>query len=179
MTTTSTTPRLFLHVGPVKTGTSAIQHVLRKHDDTVVVYPKVGLWADGAHHNLVLNFFNHFARPETERIDLDAAFVEIGASANRTGKSVVISSEGLFHGDAGRFLDALLNAVGARRDEAEILVVHREPFARAASIFNQAVKDPHSRERRRPGDYLRAAAKSLLYAPVLSALGATGVRDSN
>jgi hypothetical protein len=176
MTTTSPAPRLFLHVGPEKTGTSAIQHILRQHDDTVVCYPKVGLWADGAHHNLVLNFFQNFSRPEVERIDLDGAFAEIGAGARRSGKSVVISSEGLFRRDAGRFLEALLKAIGAPRDEAEIVVVHREPFARAASIYNQAVKDPHTRETRRPGDFLRAAAKDLLYAPILVALGAAGVR---
>ena len=48
---------LYLHVGPRKTGTSALQHILRNHDNSIVVYPKVGLWGDGSHHGLVFRFF--------------------------------------------------------------------------------------------------------------------------
>lgn len=175
MTTRSGRPRLYLHIGPAKTGTSAIQNVLRKHDDSVVIYPKVGLWPDGSHHNLVFNFYRIFARPDAERLDLNSALAEIGDGARRSGNSVVVSSEALFGQDLRPFLDALLRAIHARPDEAEILVVHREPYARAASAYNQSVKDSQYSERRPPGKWLRHSAEGLIYAPFLEQIAALDV----
>jgi hypothetical protein len=70
--------KVFIHVGPPKTGTSAVQHVMRTHDNSQVLYPKVGLWADGSHHNLAFNFYQDFQRPEAVRSDIVAMFALIG-----------------------------------------------------------------------------------------------------
>lgn len=174
MTSGSAAPRLYLHVGPAKTGTSAVQHVLRQHDDSLVHYPRLGLWRDGAHHNLVFNVYREFSRPEIERLDVAAALAELGAGARRSARPVVISSEALFGRNLEPFLDAALGALAARRDEAEIVVVIREPFARAASAYNQAVKDPQSSERRAPGAFLRQHARDFCYAPELAKLASLG-----
>ncbi|HTW31951.1 MAG TPA: hypothetical protein VMD76_09745 [Candidatus Sulfotelmatobacter sp.] len=48
--------KLFVHVGPRKTATSAIQDCLRRHDNSIVIYPKVGLEGPGCHHGLVYAF---------------------------------------------------------------------------------------------------------------------------
>jgi hypothetical protein len=100
-------PTLFIHVGPPKTGTSAIQHLLRSHDDSVVIYPKTALWADGSHHNLAFNFYADFRWPEVVRIDTEAVFDQIAAQAHGTGRNIVISSERLLSTDIGRFITAL------------------------------------------------------------------------
>jgi hypothetical protein len=168
--------RLFVHAGPPKTGTSAVQHLLRSHDDSVIVYPKLGLWRDGAHHNLVFNFFKDYSRPEVERIDIAAAFAQIGARARETGRGVVVSSEALFGRDVGAFIAALLPEIRAAISDVEILVVYREPFARIASLYNQAVKDSHHRETRGPSEYLRQHAAGLLYAPTLERFSRVGAR---
>ena len=173
--TKTITPRLYLHIGPPKTGTSAVQHVLRQHDDSVVYYPKSGLWRDGAHHNLAFNFLGDFSRPETEQLDRAALFDEIAEGARRTGKSVVISSELMYSRDLGPFLDALLGAIGASRDQAEIVLAYREPYARAASSYNQLVKDAYYREQRSPGQYLLENVATFLYAPRLAQLAELGV----
>jgi len=78
------TRTLFFHVGPAKTGTSAVQYVLQRHDNSAVIYPKVGLWADGSHHNLVLNYFGEYGRPEVVREDPAELLARIGKEARRS-----------------------------------------------------------------------------------------------
>src|SRR5215469_18919344 len=102
------TRTLFLHVGPAKTGTSAVQHFLQRHDNSVVIYPKVGLWADGSHHNLVLNYFGEYARPELVREDPAKLIVRIGDEARGSTRDIVISSEVLAgRKDIAQFVAAL------------------------------------------------------------------------
>jgi hypothetical protein len=163
-------PTLFIHVGPPKTGTSAVQHLLRSHDESVVIYPKTALWADGSHHNLAFNFYGDFRRPEVVRIDVEAAFEQIAAQARRSGRNIVISSEQLVSTDVGRFITALRRRLDSTW-RVEIILVCREHYERAASLYNQAVKDFASGERRLPGDYLRALqASGATYAGMVKSL---------
>ena len=168
------TRTLFLHVGPAKTGTSAVQHILQRHDNSIVVYPKVGLWADGSHHNLILNYFGEYTRPEVVREDPASLLARIGEEARRSNRDIVISSETL----AGRkdivgFSAALEREVGEPL-RVELVVVAREHFERAASLYNQRVKDAVTGETRDPDEFLAAHARSLCYANLLKRLGQTG-----
>jgi hypothetical protein len=169
---------LFLHVGPTKTGTSAIQDILCRHDGSVVIYPKVGLWADGSHHNLVLNFYRDFARPEVVREDVAGLFSRIAAEAAASQKDVVISSEVLGGRQRpGKFVHALRQALGSDF-QPEILVGVREHFERAASIYNQRVKDGVTREQRGPDEFLVERMHGLVYAPMLRKLDHEKLRTS-
>ncbi len=162
--------KLFIHVGPPKTGSSAVQHILRNHDNTVVVYPKVGLWKDGSHHNLVFNFYQDFRRAEVVQCSIQELFKKIDAETCQSNLDVVISSEALANRDIDLFINALISSLGKTAWAPEIIFVCREHFERASSLYNQLVKDAHSMERRSPDDYLRQHAKGLCYASVLNDL---------
>ena len=167
-------PTLFIHVGPPKTGTSAIQHLLRYHDESIVIYPKTALWADGSHHNLAFNFYGNFQRPEVVRIDIETTFQQIAAQARCTGRNIVISSEQLVSTDVGRFITALRDHLDTTWC-VEIILVCREHYERAASLYNQAVKDFVCGEKRLPGDYLRALqASGTTYAGMVNSLRQSG-----
>lgn len=165
---------LYLHVGPPKTGTSAIQHALRAHDDSVVIYPKVGLWADGAHHNLVFNFFEIYLWPQMVKRSRAELLDELSQSFGASERDVVISSEVLFgRAGLGHFVDALAS-LSSSPIAIEAIAVCREHFALAASQYNQQVKDPVTMERDTPDDYLRRAAAKIGYIPQLRALRQMG-----
>ncbi len=164
--------RLFIHAGPPKTGSSAVQHIFRTHDIPSVMYPKVGLWADGSHHNLMLNFYRDFNRPEVTQTDIHEMFEAIGADARRTSHNMLISSEGLVARDVGALIRALLPYLGGARWEPEILIVCREHFEICASSYNQRVKDAVVLERRGPDDFL--AEDRFAYAPIVRKLRASG-----
>jgi hypothetical protein len=169
---------LFLHVGPTKTGTSAIQDILCRHDGSVVIYPKVGLWADGSHHNLVLNFYRDFARPEVVREDVAGLFSRIAVEAAASRNDVVISSEVLGGRQRpGELVRALTQELGPDF-QPEILVGVREHFERAASIYNQRVKDAVTREQRGPDEFLVERVHGLGYAPMLRRLDHEKLRTS-
>jgi hypothetical protein len=161
------TRTLFLHVGPAKTGTSAVQHVLQRHDNSIVLYPKVGLWADGSHHNLVLNYFGEYTRPEVVRENPADLLARIGREARQSDRNIVISSEIL----AGRkdltgFTAALEREVGESL-RVELVMVVREHFERAASLYNQRVKDGVTGEKRDPDAFLAAHAQGMCYSNFL------------
>ena len=152
-----------------------MQHILQRHDNSVVIYPKVGLWADGSHHNLILNYFGEYTRPEVVREDPAGLLARIGEEARRSDRDIVISSETL----AGRkdvvgFSAALEREIGEAL-RVELVVVVREHFERAASLYNQRVKDAVTGETRDPDVFLAAHARSLRYANLLKRLGQTGL----
>lgn len=165
---------LFLHIGPAKTGTSAVQHFLQRHDNSIVIYPKVGLWADGSHHNLILNYFGEYKRPEVVREDADGLLARIGEEARRSDRDIVISSEILAgRKDVVAFSTAVEKQVGEPL-RVEIIAVVREHFERAASAYNQRVKDAVTGEKRDPDAFLAAHALGLCYANLLKRLRTTG-----
>jgi hypothetical protein len=166
--------KLFVHVGPAKTGTSAIQYVLSRQDNTQLVYPKIGLWADGSHHNLVFNFFGDYRRPEVVRENATELLARIRDDAAKAPGNVVISSENFAGRDAGSFINALRSALGGLVDQAEIIFVCREHISLAASLYNQSVKDFFSCERRSPNEFLRERALFMRYRPEIERLQQTG-----
>jgi len=161
---------LFLHIGPSKTATSAIQSVLRNHDGSRVIYPRAGQWADGSHHNLVLNFFGDYERPDVRRENIDDLLAQIAAEAGDSSKDIVISSEMLLGRDIAAFAAALTSRLGAQSHETRVLAVAREHFGRTSSLYNQWVKDFAIREIRDPDEFLQQSAPRLAYGRVFSRL---------
>lgn len=168
---------LFVHVGPRKTGTSALQQVMREHDNSVVVYPKVGLWDDGSHHGLVFRFRGVERRgtqpmatartDKTEALeDAGTLFRKVEAEVARSDKDILISSETLRLGSqVEEFVNALRPHVGGPSTKVKLLVTYREHFARAASWYNHRVRAVG--ETRTPDEFLNNVAESLCYAPLL------------
>ncbi len=160
---------LYVHVGPMKTGTSAIQHALRQHDNSVIIYPKVGLWEDGSHHGLVFKFFDE---PRGTRVagDIEGLFAEIEKEAKDAERNVLISSETLADRDCERFIRALLPHVTSTRIEVKILVACREHFSRASSLFNHKLRGANPPD---PDQFLTKHAAKLCYAPLIKKLQET------
>jgi hypothetical protein len=168
---------LYIHVGPAKTGTSAIQRLLRAHDESVVIYPKVGLWDDGAHHNLVLNFFGYYIRPDITVVDPAILLADMAHALDASERNAVISSEMLSgRVDVGRLVNALSSLPMRHPMAVELLVVCRDHFELAASTYNQLVKDEVLRERQMPDDFLRSHGGEFGYEELIGRLRATGAK---
>lgn len=165
---------LFLHIGPSKTGTTAIQHVLSNHDNSVVVYPSPGRWKDGSHHNLVYNFFQDYRRPEIVREDCSALLAKLGDETRLSDKNVVISSETLEGRDIRAFANGILDSMGREGTRVEIVLVAREHFEWSASLYNQRVKDPAHAETADPDDYLIHRTDPPPFATLIRNVAATG-----
>jgi len=158
---------LYVHVGPKKTGTSAIQHALRRHDNSVIIYPKVGLWEDGSHHGLVFKFFGEPRMENRVAGDIDGLFAEIEKEAKDSEQNVLISSETLAKRDCEAFIRALLPHVASTSMDVEILVACREHFSRTSSLFNHKLRGGEPPD---PDEFLRIHAAELCYAPLIGKL---------
>ncbi len=155
---------LYVHVGPAKTGSSAIQHVLQTHDDSIVIYPKVGLTKAGSHHNLVRSFYQDYNRGDAVRIDRDTLMKDIAAAVGKSDRNVLISSEMLpERPDIDQLINAVVGLMGGEVN-VELLVVCRDQFSRASSAYNQKVKDVVLCERETPDAFLRRSCKQYCYA---------------
>jgi hypothetical protein len=166
--------KLYLHLGPAKTGTSAVQHILSRHDGSVVLYPRVGLWPDGSHHNLVLNFFGNYQRPDVVQEEPERLLAQIAREARATDRDVVISSEILAgHRKLGKFIAALQGAIG-EACSVVLVVVAREHRERAASLYNQRVKDAVIGETGEPDAFLIDRPERFCYNDLVRRLRKTG-----
>ncbi len=165
---------LYIHVGPAKTGTSAIQHALLTHDGSVIMYPQVGLSRGGSHNNLIVNFFADKNRSDAVKADPRKLLDELGRAFAASDRNVVISSEALF-GRPGirRFIEALTQQF-SEPVAVELIVVCREHFGRIASAYNQRVKDVGRFEREGPDDFLRRQNLNFGYANLIGKLRQTG-----
>ncbi len=159
--------KLYIHAGPPKTGTSALQYVLRDHDGSAVYYPKAGQWDDGSHHNLVLNFYGDDGQSQWVREDIDDLFDRVAVGARDSHGPIVVSSEMLSgRGAPGEFIAALMSRLDGEFD-VEILFIVREHFERAASLYGQRVRSQFVRDKRGPDEYLTQRASVLCYAQML------------
>lgn len=64
-----------------------------------VIYPQVGLWEDGANHNLVFNFFGDHSRPEMEFEDSAVQFERIRVLEAQDARDLLTRSEMLAERD--------------------------------------------------------------------------------
>ena len=170
--------KLILHIGPHKTGTSAVQNILRADGYPHLLYPQVGLWeVDGAHHGLVFNFYRDFSRPDVPHLDVSAMLQELGRQAAASSAAIVLlSSEELGTRDIRPFHEAVLKALPPADWQTEILFTCREHFERASSLYNQRVKDGAIGLTLTPDEFLHAEGNALCYKPVLERLREDGFR---
>lgn len=145
---------LYLHVGPDKTGTSAIQRVLSSLDSSAIHYPVTGRWSDGAHHLLVFALGGIRLHGKTDIPTFAAVAEDLRSELSASHGDVVISSEAFDPHSLADFLDRFAPLIRRRFERTVVLFVLREPVTRAASAYNQAVKDPVRRERREPDAFL-------------------------
>jgi hypothetical protein len=168
--------KLYLHVGPAKTASSAIQHTLGRRHNSFVIYPKVGLWAGAAHHNLVYNYFGRMPDKQgAAKANIDELFAAIGKEAQQTSQNVLISSETLVQGgrNISAFVQALMGYLGNSRFEVEIILMIREHFERSASYYSQYLR---GRERRDPDTFLLQNTHLVCYEAMVRELLALGYR---
>lgn len=160
--------RLVVHCGPAKTGTSAIQACLRDTPMPGLLYPTTGQWPDGAHHKLGFAIDGRTRRGDIDIPPWDvlapALVAELDAFVTGT---VVISSEHLAAAKLPEFLDHLLPLLARPFDEIKAVVVLRHPLERAASAYNQAVKDAVVSESRLPDDYLDQSGNDFRLMPLI------------
>jgi len=168
--------RLILHAGPHKTGTSAIQAVLRERQFEAFYSPRSGQWPDGAHHNLVFSLIPELRRPDAEAVEpavlLEQLQAELAAVQHDT---LLISSEFLSLGCATRVVAWLVEQAIAQPDGIRVLLVERELRSRAASLYNQAVKDPYVGETRSPKEWLAEEEAKLRLEPMVADLQVAGL----
>ncbi len=169
---------LYVHVGPAKTGTSAIQHALRAVQgggDSLVVYPEVGLSRGGSHNDLIANLIGDHSRPDVIQVDQSKLLADLQRAVGASERDVVISSEALAgRHDMGRLLETLTVLFdGSVR--VELIIVCREHFGRAASAYNQRVKDGWLREREPPDVFLRGRGAAFRYQEIIGRLRRTAI----
>lgn len=171
---------LYIHIGPMKTGTSALQSILSKHDNSSVIYPKVGLWGPGSHHGLVYSYFGKARRGKEPDDDCNKLFQKIRVEAQLSDMNLLISSEVLSERykrrDPKNFIDALWDYLGRDGWNVEILLACREHLQRAASAYSQRVKGRDSSETRGPDEFLVEDAERYTYAPLIERSVATGFK---
>jgi hypothetical protein len=150
---------------------------LRNHDNSIVVYPKVGLWGDGSHHGLVFRFLDIDRSGKGPSEDIRTLFRAVREEAEKSNRDIVISSEALRTGtDVRAFVEALRPHVGGESTAVELLVVYREHFARAASWYNHRIRAIG--ETRTPDEFLNDLAANLCYASLLKGLDELGFKIS-
>src|SRR5579862_5344779 len=104
--------KLYVHVGPTKTGTSALQSVLSEHDGSIVLYPKAGQHGPHrSHHGLVVAFFQRDRSAEARDL-AEKLFGELAANVSGSKCDAVISSEWLMRRSPPEFIHHALSALG-------------------------------------------------------------------
>lgn len=161
------TRRHVLHCGPPKTGTSALQAILRSTPPEGVFYPQTGQWDDGAHHLLAFALLGMTHRGTALIPALDDLIKALRDELADQSGTILLSSEHF----TPETLPDLVDKAGLGQSLSLVLSL-RHPLDRAASAFNQAVKDPVVGERRLPDAFLREEAEQMALRPMIEAWSA-------
>ncbi|MEP1553265.1 MAG: hypothetical protein ABJJ44_19550 [Paraglaciecola sp.] len=154
--------KLFLHVGPAKTGTSAIQAHFKAHECSTLYYPETGRWPDGAHHKLIFSIrqqrqYGNISIPEWQSLK-DSLLAEISA----TPKNILISSEMC----QPNFLVHIKDVIEDQQLEVVVIMVYRPSAERAASVYNQNVKDSVVGESALPDEFIKRNPQQFSVRPL-------------
>lgn len=162
--------KLFLHVGPSKTGTSAIQGLFRDYTPAGILYPETGRWPDGSHHKLV---FAYQGKCKYGLIDIDpwqALLCSLEKEISVSSDHILISSE-LATLD---FIAGLAPLISKFNLDFRLILVARHPVERAASLYNQGVKDPVVGINEDANAYLSKRAPELRFKPLFERWASLG-----
>lgn len=156
------TRTLYLHVGPAKTGTSAIQAYFKSTEFDSLYYPQTGQWPDGSHHKLVfaakgLRRYGVIEIPEWHELK-QQLYAEIKA----TNKDILISSE-VCQPD---FMEIIRTIAAQFGMHIVVIMVYRNAIDRASSVYNQEVKDPVVGLTLSPDEFLQQKAEQLRIRPL-------------
>ena len=130
-----TRPRLFIHIGHPKTGTTAIQTFLLENRKALkeerILVPQAGVVA-GGHHGLTRNWYGVRAREDRSQHELAALLQEAQGGAYDT---VVISSEGFIQENPAELARLF-------RDAFDVFVIYyiRRQDLVAESVYAQRVR---------------------------------------
>ncbi|WP_395344202.1 hypothetical protein PN836_005325 [Ningiella sp. W23] len=153
---------LFLHVGPTKTGTSAIQAYFKDRSFASLHYPKIGRWADGSHHKLMFASHGRKQHGATEIPDWPLIKEELIEEIAATEKNVLLSSEVC----QPNFVAQIQDIIETFHFKLIVLLVYRSAQERAASVYNQSVKDPLVGMHLEPAEFLRQNSEQLKIRPL-------------
>ncbi|MCB1815822.1 MAG: hypothetical protein KDK04_29480 [Candidatus Competibacteraceae bacterium] len=132
--------RLILHIGPHKTGTSAIQRFCYQNWSALKKqgfhYAKAGIWEDFSHHAI------YFSLQDCSDHVLKAVKQEI--SSLTEDEYYIISSEVLGLGIGKNFLNKFIDFVKSNFDEINLIVYARRQDHLAESIYRHWVKAPEN-----------------------------------
>ena len=146
---------LYIHVGPSKTGTTAIQSIFQDLCENRLTYPKAGRWPDGSHNLLYFSINGLSGSGRNIEVPPMAELIaEISSEISKAPHDCLISSEALNRrSDYTRMLE-LLHPATRDFDQVRPILTLRHPLERFASNYNQAVRDPMHGETALPDDYL-------------------------
>lgn len=160
---------LYIHVGPAKTGTSAVQGTLRTTTPPGLSYPKTGQWGDGAHHLLVWALAGLKMRGDQSIPEIDDLLPALVEELDAAPGDVLISSEAFNAKTSG---SALLEKLSPTLDRLSldpvVVMAVRDPVARISSVYNQAVKDTVRAETRAPDTFMDEQWKSFRTVPAVN-----------
>lgn len=154
--------KLYIHVGPSKTGTSAIQGLFRDQAPTSILYPETGRWPDGSHHKL---FFAFNGETQYGTIDIapwEQLCLKLDKEVSSSQKDILISSEL----SSLSFVKAIVSLLNKHDLDVHLILTVRNPLERAASLYNQEVKDPVIGLTETPDDFLSKRKMNFRFKPL-------------
>jgi hypothetical protein len=138
-------PRLILHVGTPKTGTSTLQHACYTSREGLasrnILYPTLGLHPNPPKHQWIVQYLLEDNLCGFEE-NIQNIYIEaLGVNA----KCVILSAEGIFNHWAD-FSNTAKSALAKIKEYFDVTIwcVFREPVSFAMSVYSQLVKNPPS-----------------------------------
>lgn len=129
---------VFIHVGPPKTGTSAIQNFLATNQDLLsnlgIYYPQHAVDKNGISSG---NYTSIYSSTQRKVVDTDKVASLLNSFRNSKNSILLLSSEGFFD---------RMNEIAAAIPKAQFIYYMRNPLDYMESTYNQSVKRQRNTE---------------------------------